>query len=275
MPVITASIVLYKSGPEVRKTINDFLNTTLAVHIYLIDNSPTDTLKHELKDVIEQERVTYIFNNKNLGYGAGHNVAMRQIIKTSKYHLVLNPDISFEQGTLEKLFAFAEENKEIGLVMPRVIYPNGEIQYVCKLLPTPLDLIFRRFLPASLTAKRMERYELRKSGYNHQFEVPYVHGCFMFLRTEVLKTTGLFDERFFMYPEDIDLTRRIYAVSKCVFYPGVEVIHAHAKASYKNFRLFLIHLTNLVKYFNKWGWIFDRERSRINEEILLQFERVQ
>ena len=244
----------------------------MSVQLFVIDNSPTDMLRSELKDVIRQERITYIFNNKNLGYGAGHNVAIRQVLNKSTYHLVLNPDVYFEKGTVEKLIDFAERNSDVGLVTPKVIYPNGETQYVCKLLPTPQDLIFRRFLPTSFTTQRMERYELRMSGYDRQFEVPYVHGCCMFLRTAILQKTGIFDERFFMYPEDIDLTRRMHRISKTVFFPGAVVVHRHAKESYKSLKLFFIHFQNIIRYFNKWGWIYDDERTAVNQKILRQFK---
>ncbi len=271
MVEISASIVLYKSGNEVRQTIGSFLNTSLSVKLFLIDNSPTDTLNSKLADFISDKRVHYVFNNRNLGYGAGHNIALRESIHTSKYHLILNPDISFTKGTLEKLYNFAEQYPDIGLIIPKVIYPNGTVQFVCKLLPTPLDLLFRRFLPNALLGERMERFELRKSGYNKIFEAAYIHGCFMFLRTEALKKVGLFDERFFMYPEDIDLTRRIHQQYRTIFYPEVEIVHEHAKGSYKSLKLFWIHITNMIKYFNKWGWVFDSERKKVNRKILEQF----
>ena len=275
MTNISASIVLYKTGQDARRTIVDFLDTKLSVHLYLLDNSPTTHLKNELADLIADKRIIYLYNNKNLGYGAGHNVAIKQILDSADYHLVLNPDVSFEKGTLEKLVDFGEKNIDIGLLTPKVLYPDGSVQYVCKLLPTPFDLIFRRFLPASFTRKRMEKFELRQLNYNKLFQAPYIHGCFMFLRTEALKKVGLFDERFFMYPEDIDLTRRIHQHYKTVFYPEVVIVHAHAKASYKSLKLLWIHIVNMIKYFNKWGWIFDRERSRINKKILHQFDREQ
>lgn len=268
---VSASIVLYKSSTETRKSILDFLNTNLLVQLFLVDNSPTSQLENELADLLIDKRVTYIFNNKNLGYGAGHNVAIRQILNISTYHLVLNPDVSFEKGTIEKLVDFAEKNTGIGLLTPKVLYPNGTVQYVCKLLPTPFDLLFRRFLPISFTKKRMEIFELHKSGYDRIFQAPYIHGCFMFIRTAALKKVGLFDERFFMYPEDIDLTRRIHQHYKTVFYPEVEIVHTHARESYKTFKLLYIHIINMIKYFNKWGWFFDDERKRVNKKILKQF----
>jgi len=131
-------------------------------------------------------------------------------------------------------------------------------------------LIVRRFLPKSWTKNQIEKFELRASGYKKIMNVPYLSGCFMFLRTEALKDVGLFDERFFMYPEDIDLTRRIHRRYKTVFYPNATIIHHHAKGSYINTRLLFIHISNMVAYFNKWGWVFDKERRSINREILKQ-----
>lgn len=269
---ISASIVLYKTGSSVKRTIADFLNTLLPVKLFLIDNSPTNNLKHKLAEFLSDTRVEYIFNNANIGFGAAHNIAIRKVQNLSSYHLVLNPDVSFDSGVLENLFNYAESNKGIGLLMPKVVYPDGTLQYLCKLLPTPVDLIFRRFLPATTTAVRMKRFEMRNSGYNKVMEVPYLSGCFMFLRTESLKKIGLFDERFFMYPEDIDLTRRMHQDYKTVFYPEVRITHAHEKESYKSLRLLFIHIMNMIRYFNKWGWFFDKERKAINKHIQTQFK---
>ncbi len=268
---ISASIVLYKNDGSVRTTIADFLRASLPVKLFLVDNSPTDQLKNELADIIQDNRVEYVFNNNNIGFGAAHNIALRKTINVFPYHLVLNPDVSFDQTVLPALTEYMEGNKKVGLVMPKVLYPEGDIQHACKLLPTPSDLIFRRFLPAAITKRRTEYFEMRRMGYNREVEVPYLSGCFMFLRTEALKKVGLFDERFFMYPEDIDLTRRINKEYKTMFYPKVSIIHEHGKGSYKNFRLLIIHMVNMMKYFNKWGWIFDSERKRINKRIISQF----
>ena len=94
---------------------------------------------------------------------------------------------------------------------------------------------------------------MRDTGYNQIMDVPYLSGSFMLLRTSALKEVGLFDERFFMYPEDIDLTRRIGAKYRTIFYPEVSVIHHHEKASYKSVKLLIIHVWNIMKYFWKWG----------------------
>ena len=71
------------------------------------------------------------------------------------YHVVVNPDIYFETGVLEKLVSFMNLHKNVGQIMPKVYYPNGELQYLCKLIPTPFDLMFKRFLPSSIVERRM------------------------------------------------------------------------------------------------------------------------
>ncbi|MDR1585731.1 MAG: glycosyltransferase family 2 protein [Prevotellaceae bacterium] len=265
--MINASIVLYKHSPEeIAPLVEILLRSDRVATVFLIDNSPVKTVEFETLGA------HYIFIGKNLGYGAAHNIALRETIDSGvEYHLVLNPDIVLQSDVLGKIEHFMNANKNVGLLMPKVLSPDDEIQYLCKLLPAPSDLFFRRFLPQKWTRKSRERFELRKSGYNKVMDVPYLSGCFMFLRTETLKRAGLFDERFFLYPEDIDLSRRIHKCSRTVFYPEVSVVHRHGQASYKNVKMLFIHIVNMAKYFCKWGWIFDRERKEINKQIVKQF----
>jgi len=261
--MLNASIVLYNHKlSEIAPLVETLQKSTVVSKIFLIDNSPTP---HQEFNTLG---VSYLFNGKNIGYGAAHNLAIRQtIFQHLPYHLVINPDIAFEPDILAKIESFMNNNSDIGLLMPKILYPTGEIQYLCKLVPTPFDLIFRRFLPAQWTRKRRDKFELRDSGYNRILNVPYLSGCFMFLRTEALQRVGMFDERFFMYPEDIDLTRRIHRLYKTIFYPEVQVVHHHAHGSYLNARLLCIHIVNMIRYFNKWGWIIDKERTEMNKKV--------
>ena len=249
--MLNASIVLYNHKvAEIESLVNSLKQCKKTKEVYLIDNSPKENIGFKELGVI------YIFNGKNLGYGSAHNIAFRKTIEQQiPYHLVVNPDIQFDSEILYELLDYMEKNADIGHLMPKVLYPNGKIQYLCKLLPKPSDLFFRRFLPSKWTKKSNEIFELRASGYDKIMEVPYLSGCFMLLRTKALEAIGLFDERFFMYPEDIDLTRRIHQKYKTIFYPYVNVAHHHAQASYQNVKLLGVHLWNLVKYFNKWGWL--------------------
>ena len=175
---IIISIVTYQNTDDiVKRGINSTLNTNLITRIYIIDNSPTD----KIRGLCDNPKINYIFNNANIGYSRGHNIAIRKAMEQkSRYHLVLNPDIYFAKGTIEKLYDFMENNPDIGLAMPKILYPDGSIQYLCKLIPTPMDLIRRRFFPASkYLDKRNFLYELRFTGYDKIMDVPYLSGCFM------------------------------------------------------------------------------------------------
>jgi GT2 family glycosyltransferase len=157
--------------------------------------------------------------------------------------------------------------------MPKVLYPDGRLQHLCKLLPTPLTLFTRRFLQFNpYYINRLNHlYEMHFSGYNKVMDVPFLSGCFMFLRMDALREVGLFDERIFLYTEDTDLTRRIHQRYRTIFFPDVTIYHHNQRGSYKNFVILLYHVFSAIKYFNKWGWFNDNEREYINQRILLKF----
>lgn len=232
--------------------------------IFIIDNSPDNSLARitQLSGKIEYRHV------ENKGFGAGHNIALREVAALEGYHLVMNADVCWDGDAITPLISFMEGNLDAGMVMPKVMYPDGDLQYTCRMLPTPLDLFAKRFLPPSLTKKRMERYLLASHNHDMPINCPYLLGSFLLFRNKALQECGLFDERFFMYPEDIDITRRIHEKWKTVYWPGVSIIHEHAAASRKSRRMLWIHISNMIKYFNKWGWFFDKKRRRFNSRLL-------
>jgi len=268
---IGASIVVFKNDKDVlAKAIDSFLKSELRTFLYVIDNSPTDALR----STCLRNNVEYIFNNSNLGFGAGHNISIRKMIGKAKYYLVLNPDVYFDPGTLEKLFCFMEENKEVGLVMPKVLYPDGSMQYLCRLLPTPFDSFFRKVnISIPWINQRKSQYELRFADHDKLMDVPCLSGCFMFIRTKVLEKAGLFDERFFIYFEDVDLSRRINQEHRNTYFPQATIYHGYERGSEKSIKLFWQLILSSVKYYAKWGWFLDRERKFVNMRALNGLKR--
>jgi len=261
---ITAAVVLYK--PDILQA-NDVIGSYSPSNdreLYLIDNSPCIT--KEFADM-NNKYVKYHFVGKNIGYGSAHNIGIKTAIENaSDYHIILNPDILFKTEILGEMADFMDRNDSVVQIMPKIISPNGDLQYLCKLLPTPLNLIFRRFLPKIKSFEKInDRYVMKNTGYDKIMNVPCLSGCFMFLRTETLKRHNLlFDERFFMYCEDFDFVRRLHSVGKTIFYPHVSVTHIHTQESYKSKKMLFEHIKSAIKYFNKWGWIFDKERRKVN-----------
>ena len=263
--MITASIVTYKTRREdLEKVLASALSDCVDI-LYVIDHSPDDGIKEFLPD---NPAIRYV-KRPNLGYGAGHNYAIRKAMEAGAVcHAVLNPDIYWDGAVIGPMASYMAEHRDVGMMVPKVLYPDGQLQYVCKLIPTPFDLIANRFLPEKLVRKRLRRFRLESSGYNRVMNVPYMHGCFFLLRMDALKEVGMFDERFFMYPEDIDLTRRLNEKWQTLYYPPLTIFHAHEAASRKSGKMLRIHAANMIKYFNKWGWFFDRRRRRANARTL-------
>lgn len=267
--MVAVSIVAYHTpDSELIRCIGS-LSSDLICRITVVDNSRQASIRQLCSDLAVSmgKQIDYI-PNENLGYGAAHNIAMRRSIEDGiDYHLVMNSDISFEAQAIDILCGRMDEDSRIGALQPRIVNPDGSDQFTVRRLPTPFDLILRRFMPEGWFKRRRDRYEMRDHDHSVEFVSPYHQGSFMLIRCEALKQVGLFDERFFMYPEDIDLTRRIHQLYATVYSPLATVVHDHRAASYRSGRMLRIHIINMVRYFNKWGWIFDGERRRINRSL--------
>jgi len=270
--MITASIVTFKNSPVLlEKTIKSFLNQKTNVKIYIIDNSPTDDLQ-VLKNL--GNNIEYHFMNSNLGFGAAHNVAIKKAIsENAKYHFIVNPDIYFVEDVINIMVEFMKENSDIGMMMPEILNVNGSVQYLPKLLPSPISVLLRKFKkPKSKYEKFINNYEMRFAPRDKVYNAPVLSGCFTLLNLKAVDIVGYYDDSFFMYFEDWDLSRRMHAKYKTLYFPKTSIYHEYESGANKNFKLFKIFISSAINYFNKWGWFYDKERSKINSEILSQFK---
>ena len=279
--MLSVSIVTYHTAiEELDRCLKCLLASARVEWVMIVDNGGEAERIGKYCEGLQETRLQY-FAHSNVGYGAGHNMALRRT--SCKYHLVINSDVFFDHGTLEAIVDFLDkdENQDVVQLIPRVMNADGSLQYVCRLLPSPIDLFGRRFLPASWFEKRNTRYTLAFTGYDRPMNVPYHMGCFMFLRVCALDTIAIppshrhplktyFDERYFLYPEDIDLTRRMHRIGRTLYWPGVTITHNHRQASYHSWHMTVIHLREMCKYFAKWGWLSDRERKTFNEQVLAE-----
>lgn len=267
----TASLVHYDSSAEELERVITCLLGSEVERIWLVDHSPEGIPTFPS---IAEGRLK-IIREANTGFGAGHNTALREAMKEgATYHVAVNPDVYWHDDVIRTLREYMDTHPEAGLMLPKVLYPDGELQYVCKRLPTPADLIIHRFFNCKLFNHHISRFRLEHSGYEKVLDVPFLHGCFMMMRVSALREVGIFDERFFLYLEDTDMCRRIHERYSTLFYPKATIYHAHAAASRSNLKMLAVHTRNAVKYFNKWGWLFDKKRKKANrklEEIIRKF----
>ena len=273
----TACIVTYNTEKdELKKIIGCFQKVGLNFKLWISDNSERDELREFIGGFLDG-RIEYIFNGCNEGFGAGHNIVIEKLIMgevESEFHLMVNADVFFEKNTIEKIVEYMRKNRDIGQIGPKIYGTDGEVTKSCRLLPSPLNLIFRRFLPIKSVVEKLDYdYEMKWYDYEKIIDVPILSGCFIFVRTDILKEIGGFDKRYFMYMEDYDLCRRIGLKYRTVFYPEAEIIHEHGKASYKSRKMMMMHINSAIKYFSKWGWFFDKERKEKNKECMRKYKK--
>lgn len=268
---LTASLVIYESEPALfEPAIYSFLNSSSDAVLVVVDNSATPTTS----EIFNHARVKYVFNNANVGFGKAHNIAFSLVKLESDFHLILNPDVEFNTDVLSNLLLVIANDSNVSAVMPKVVYPDGALQRLCKLLPSPIDLIFRRFIPCkSIVNKLNARYELHSLPQDKITNIPTLSGCFLLVRSSSLLQIGGFDERYFMYMEDVDLVRRLGDLGETLYVPKVQVVHQYAKGSYSNPKLLKYHLKSAIQYFGKWGWFIDSVRSRRNRAVLNKIEK--
>lgn len=266
---LTISLVTYcNNEQQVSRLVECILNSQLNFQLVILDHSPTPQFEY-LKDSNNNNQILYFHNSYNPGFGAGHNNAFNHLTHNSNYHLVVNPDIYFNNNILIELLNFLDSNQNVGIVMPKICYPNGEIQKVVKLLPSPFILLARRLLPIFLFKKFNERFELLKFNYSYILDVPFLSGCFMLIKSDIFIKINGFDENIFMYTEDIDICRRMNnAGYRTVVYPFVNVFHDHQIKSIFRLKSFIIFLKSFLYYFNKWGWLIDSNRKNLNKITL-------
>ncbi len=271
MNEFSLSIVSYKNEKEeLNKLIKNIALNNLSFKLYIIDNSPTD----DLSSLNSHENIIYIHNPSNPGFGSAHNIAIKKAIAEGvKYHFIVNPDIYFETDIISPMINYMKQNEDVGMMMPQILNTDGTMQYLPKLLPNPLSILLRKFKrPQYYYRKFIDKYELRFVAKDKIYNAPILSGCFTLLNLKAIEEVGMYDDAYFMYFEDWDLSRRIHSKYKTIYFPRVSVYHGYESGANKNSRLFKIFLNSAITYFNKWGWFFDSERKKNNKKALSQFK---
>jgi len=270
---LSIAIVTYHSDlPTLRRAIASIVEAvegahhqwpSLAVDFYLIDNDPaaatSQALSLELSLLKKQglQNIERIHRGRNLGYGAGHNACLKKL--DSDYHLILNPDVILADDFLWQGLSFLEKEKDVLVVAPYVENEKGEPAYLCKRYPTVLDLWLRGFMPSFIGRHfqaRLDHYQMKDVYDAKQVNkhIPIISGCCMLIRTNAFRELNGFDERFFLYFEDFDLSLRIAQKGRVAYNPALRIQHLGGFSAKKG----LWHIQQFARsgrqFFAKHGW---------------------
>tara|TARA_Y100001933_G_scaffold237266_1_gene259941 strand:+ start:389 stop:1171 length:783 start_codon:yes stop_codon:yes gene_type:complete len=231
----------------------------------LNDISPSVGYAVSVNDYIPGEPISrlfeksdyYICSDDNPGYGRAINRLIALLDYNPEFIACLNTDLTWGKGTFESILSWINKHSDVNLICPQIYDKNGQLQYLCKQNPTLLGLFSRRFLPSFLKPSFIKRYDkwytMQNYDYQSIIESPYLSGCCMVIRTSAFLSVGCFDERYFLYLEDADLTRKLSISGRCIHFPYASVTHNWGRGNYKNFKLMLVNVRSAFLYFRKWG----------------------
>lgn len=233
-----------------------------AIPVYLIDNSENENLSLEIFADYKQQaedlgiELRLLHGQGNIGYGSAHNLLLKKI--ESDFHLLLNPDVVIEKECLASGITYMSKNSDAVASSPFAEYENGERQYLCKRYPSVLNFLIRGFFPGllkKLFKSRLAAFEMHDLSDNEPTKgVQLISGCFMLCRTDALKQAAGFDENYFLYFEDFDLSLRLRKIGSLVYLPSMRIRHAGGYAAKKGAGHLRMFTKSGIRFFNTHGW---------------------
>ena len=250
--ILSACIVLYHCGDELTHALRCIQNADVEVDVYLADNTPEDLTAEKMQWLFPG--VTVLPQKGNVGFGRANNAVLPLL--QSKYHLIMNADVTFDPSLLSRMVGYMEAHPGIAVLTPRVMNEDGTEQYLPKKrisvhyllggLLENLGGVFRRW---------RDDFTMADMDIKGPLPVEFATGCFLLIRTEIFLRLKGFDPRFFLYQEDSDLSRRILEenLGSIVYHPDMQITHQWARENTRTFKGRMRQIRSVIKYFLKWG----------------------
>lgn len=219
--------------------------------VVVVDNASEDGSA----DMVEAEFPEFrlLRQHVNLGFTGGHNLAIRD--RRGRDVALLNSDTIVHEGAIRSLMKFMSEHPDAGIVGPKLLNPDGSLQFSCRRFPNPVAAAFRNTLLGKIFPNNRFTREYLMTDWEHvdPREVDWVSGAAMFIRADVIEKIGALDPKFFMYCEDVDLCKRTWAANwKVMYLPEAVITHAIGKSSDQvpNRMIARFHLS-MLRYYTK------------------------
>ena len=260
MPAVSVIIVSYKVRYYIEQCLNSVLRSVPDAQILVVDNKSDDGTVEYLRERFPEADI--ISNDYNAGFGKANNIALAKA--TGRYVLFLNPDTVVAERTIPGCVEYMDAHPEVGAVGVRMQYGDGRFAVESRRsLPTPSVSFWHmtglgRMFPRS---RVFAKYHLTYLDKTQECPIDVVSGAYMFVRKEALDKTGGFDESFFMYGEDIDLSYRIMQAGYVNRYLPLPIVHykgeSTIKTSYKYAKVFYdAMLIFFNKHFKSYSGLF-------------------
>ena len=262
MPKISACIVAYCDYDEVCAAVRSVLANTPGddFALYVVDNASPDGSGQRLTRAAADgtlrtapgQQVQVLCRTQNGGFGTGHNTVLSLL--HSRVHFILNPDIQLTDDTLSDLADWMTAHPGVVMARPALTFPDGRPQRLPLRRCSVRAMVYRQLPCLQFWAKYNERYLMADRDLTSPTEIEFCTGSFSAVDTAAFKAVGGFDEDYFMYVEDADLTQKMRTRGKAYLVPQYTAIHAWHRAAHRSLKPFLWQLHSLLRYFSKWGF---------------------
>ncbi|MBT3865214.1 glycosyltransferase family 2 protein [Candidatus Peregrinibacteria bacterium] len=261
-PMISAVMINTNDKYFPRMCIEAFARSKVEfpMEFIVVDHASTDPISTGYVDKAEKEgRIRVARAGANLGFAKGNNLGAK--LARGKYILIINPDVALQEDTLQKMVDYMEAHSEVGVLGPKLVYPNDEVQDSCRREMTFTDLVIKRTFLKRIPSlrKRVEKYTMNDFDHSVTQEVELLVGALLLIPRSLYEQIGGFDERYFLFMEDFDLSRTIRGLGKkAVYFHETFAVHNHKRLSGGLFfkilfkKTFWIHVMSAFKYFWKW-----------------------
>jgi len=268
-PLVSAIVVTTWTPKDAVKCVQALLQQTIAqdIEILVIDNHSEDDSIGTLRARYGRHpQVRLLESNRNRGYGGGNNYAAQYAC--GEYLLIINPDNELEPEGLERMVRIFQEDPSIGILAPKLAFPDGRVRESARAFPSLFDVCIKRTFLQYIFPGRLRRYLQTDAPNPPLRDVDWVVGACLFFRQDFFAQLGGFDERFFLFFEDMDLCRRCRLAGKRVVYVS-SIVARDRKQRLSGggfFSLLLrktgrIHIASALKYFWKWRRIFPSRKA--------------
>jgi hypothetical protein len=244
---ITVGVVAYSTPlSTLEKTVASLTVSDSHVFIVLLCNSPDKKYQKDVESLCDKYDIRFFGNQLNRGFGSGHNLIARTF--PSDWYICCNPDVVVRPNTILELVKFGERQKDAVLLMPRVLSEDGTTQPLARRTLTPIRWFYRQLW--RVMPRLFKPFELRFDYYKTQ-PVDFVTGCFFAVKQSNFWKLGGFDESFFLYTEDADLSYRAKSIGVNYFVSSSEITHVWTTNETRNHKTIRQELRSLSRYFTK------------------------
>jgi GT2 family glycosyltransferase len=265
---ISIVIVTYNSSSSIEETLKSIVlsKTNIDYEVIVVDNNSSDNTKNIVKNYEkEYKNIRLLALESNIGFSKANNRGAQ--VSCGEFILILNPDVIIVDYTLDQILTEFHKHNDIGIYACKLLNVDRSLQYTCRRFLGFFEFLFsrtpiKRFMASRYINKSKSKYLMEDYDHENPIEVDWVIGAFMLIDSRIYSQIGGFDERYFLYFEDMDLCYKMKIRGLRVIYdPKISLIHIYSQDSTKKFgKTSILHFKSMFKFYSLHKELFRNQK---------------